>query len=148
MKLDKDLREFVALLLSNKVDFVVVGGHAVAYHGYPRMTEDLDLLVRPTRENGERIAKALDDFGFSSVGLSAVDFTATDRVIQLGLAPNRIGVLTRLYGVEFGDVWRSRVAASVDGLSVSMISKDALIRNKRATGRTQDQADVERLEGK
>ncbi len=139
MKLDNDLREFVALL-SHEVDFVVVGGHAVAYHGYPRMTESFDLLMRPTLENGERIVKALGDFGFSSIALAAADFTASDRVIQLGRAPNRIDLLTHLYGVEFGEVWQSRIAASLDGLSVSMISKDALIRNKRATGRTQDRA--------
>ena len=148
MKLDKDLREFVELLLSHEVDFVVVGGHAVAYHGYPRMTEDLDLLVRPTIENGARIVKSLTAFGFASIALSAADFTSSDRVIQLGRAPNRIDLLTHLYGVEFGEVWQTRIAVALDGINVAMISKDALIRNKRATGRTQDRADVERLEGK
>lgn len=144
--LDEDLREFVELLIANGVEFVVVGGHAVAYHGYPRMTEDLDLFVRPTVENGEKLVRALDQFGFSSMGLSSADFTAPDRVIQLGRAPNRIDLLTRLYGVEFADAWATRMAASLDGLQVPMISRDALIRNKRATGRTQDTADAERLE--
>lgn len=146
MKLDKDLREFVESLLSRGVEFVVVGGHAVAFHGYPRMTEDLDLLVLPTRENGERIVYALADFGFASVGLTAEDFHGHDRIIQLGRAPNRVDLITRLYGVEVADVWQGRVAASLDGLAVWVISKGDLIRNKRATGRTQDLADAERLE--
>ena len=146
MKLQQDLREFVELLLSRGVDFVVVGGHAVAFHGYPRMTDDIDLLVRPTRENGQRIVDALAEFGFGGVGLTAESFTAPDRVIQLGRAPNRIDLLTEIYGVSFDEVWATRVAADLDGLKVSMIGRDALIRNKRATGRTQDLADADKLE--
>lgn len=146
MKLHNDLREFVALFLSRGVDFVVVGGHAVAYHGYPLLTEVLDLLIRPTRENAERILQALSDFGFRSIGLTVEDFEAEDRVIQLGRAPNRIDLLTRLYGVSADEVFRDRISATLDGLEVGMISKTALIRNKRATGRTQDLADAERLE--
>ena len=146
MKLDKDLRECVELFLSRGVEFVVVGGHAVAYHGYPRLTDDLDLLILPTSENAERVVQALSDFGFDSVGLTVADFVADDRVIQLGRAPNRIDLLTRLYGVSIDEIWRERVDAVLDGLRVSMISRNALIRNKRATGRTQDLADAEKLE--
>ncbi|MEP7346259.1 MAG: nucleotidyltransferase [Gemmatimonadaceae bacterium] len=148
MTLDKDLREFVELLLSRGVDFVVVGGHAVAYHGYPRLTDDLDLLVLRTPENAQKLVDALTDFGFASVGLTAADFQIDDRVIQLGRAPNRIDLITRLYGVEIAEVWSRRVEATLDGLSVWMISRDDLIRNKKATGRTQDLADAEHLEGK
>jgi predicted nucleotidyltransferase len=146
VKLQQDLREFVALLLSRGVDFVVVGGHAVAFHGYPRMTDDIDLLVRPTRDNGQRIVDALDEFGFGNIGLTADSFTAPDRVIQLGRAPNRIDLLTEIYGTSFDEVWETRVQADLDGLKVWMIGRDALIRNKRATGRTQDLADAEKLE--
>lgn len=146
MKLQDDLREFVALLLSRGVEFVVVGGHAVAFHGYPRMTDDVDLLVRPTPENGQRIVEALQTFGFGSVGLTAESFTAPDRMIQLGRAPNRIDLLTQIYGVTFDEVWATRVEADFDGLKTFMISREALIRNKRATGRTQDIADAEKLE--
>jgi hypothetical protein len=92
------------------------------------------------------VVQALRDFGFSSLGLTAGDFQADHRVIQLGRAPNRVDLLTRLYGVEVSEVWSSRIPASLDGLEVWMISKEALIRNKRATGRTQDLADAERLE--
>lgn len=144
--LDKDLRELLALFGSTGVEFLVVGGHAVAFHGYPRLTEDLDLFVRPDLANGARILEALDAFGFGSLDLSPSDFEADDRVIQLGRAPNRVDLLTRLYGVTFADAWTRRVRARLDDLDVWMISRDDLIRNKRATGRTQDIADAEFLE--
>ena len=121
-------------------------GHAVAYHGYPRLTEDLDLFVRPDLTNGERIVRALQEFGFGSLDITPSDFQADDRVIQLGRAPNRVDLLTRRYGVEFGPAWERRVAALLDGAPVWMISREDLIRNKRATGRTQDKADAEYLE--
>lgn len=148
--LDKDLRELLALFRSKGVEFLVVGGHAVAFHGRPRLTDDLDLFVRPDTANGERIVQALLEFGFGSLDLTAADFEADDRVIQLGRAPNRVDLLTRLYGVDFADAWAGRVAAQIDDSAVWIISKHDLIRNKRATGRTQDLADaefLERLEG-
>lgn len=146
MKLDRDLLELLALFRSNGVDFLVVGGMAVAYHGHPRYTEDLDLFVRPDLANGSRIVGALRAFGFGSLDISASDFAADDRVIQLGVAPNRVDLLTRLYGVEFAEVWASRVDGALDGVPVSFIDATSLIRNKRATGRTQDLADAEALE--
>src|SRR5688500_15662916 len=144
--LDEDLRELLALFHSREVEFLVVGGHAVAFHGYPRLTEDLDLFVRPDVANGQRIVSALQDFGFGSLDITAADFEADDRVIQLGRAPNRVDVLTRMYGVEFSAAWERRVAAHLDEVPVWMISREDLIRNKRATGRTQDIADAEFLE--
>jgi len=144
--LDKDLRELLALLNAAGVEFLVVGGHAVAFHGRPRLTEDLDLFVRPDLANGERIMRALQAFGFGSLGITAADFRADDRVIQLGRAPNRVDLLTKLYGVDFADAWSRRVAARLDDADVWMISREDLIRNKRETGRTQDLADAEFLE--
>ncbi len=146
MKLDKDLRELLESFRSNEVEFLVVGGHAVAFHGYPRYTDDLDLFVRPDAANGARILRALLQFGFGSLDLKAGDFTADDRVIQLGRAPNRVDLLTRLYGLEFEEAWQTRQAAELDGVPVWIISSEALIRNKRATGRTRDLADAEMLE--
>ena len=146
VKLHKDLREFVGLLLSQSVEFLVVGGHAVAFHGYPRLTEDVDLFIRPSLENGTRIVKALELFGFGSIGLTAEDFTAPDRMIQLGRAPNRIDLLTHLWGLSFEEAWASRVPADLDGLQVFVIGREELIRNKRATARAQDLADAEKLE--
>jgi hypothetical protein len=146
VKLQADLRELVGLLLSRGVEFVVVGGHAVAFHGFPRLTEDVDLLVRPTLENGQRIVDALSAFGFGSLGLTADAFTARERVIQLGRAPNRLDLLTGIPGVDFEQAWSARVDADFDGLKLFVIGRDALIRNKRATGRPQDLADLDRLE--
>lgn len=144
--LDKDLLELLALFRSKDVEFLVVGGHAVAFHGYPRLTEHLDLFVRPDAANGERIVDELREFGFGSLDITPADFQADDRVIQLGRAPNRVDLLTRLYGVEFTEAWGRRVRASLDGAPVWMISREDLIRNKRATGRAQDTADAEFLE--
>lgn len=144
--LDKDLRELLALFNTTGVEFLVVGGHAVAFHGRPRLTDDLDLFVRPDLTNGERIVQALQQFGFGSRELTPADFLADDRVIQLGRAPNRVDLLTRLYGVDFSDAWGRRVAARLDDAQVWIISREDLIKNKRETGRTQDLADVEFLE--
>ena len=146
MKLDKDWRELLASFRSNGVEFLVVGGHAVTFHGYPRYTEDPDRFVRPDAANGERIVHALEQFGFGSLELKATDFTAADREIQLGRARNRVDLLTRLYGLEFEETWRTRTAGHFDGIPVWNISGDALIRNTRATGRTRDLADAEMLE--
>ncbi len=146
VRLDKDLLELLELLRSSGVDFLVVCGHAVAFHGRPRLTEDLDLFVRPEKANGERLITALRQFGFGSLDITATDFEADDRVIQLGRVPNRVDLLTRLDGVEFAAAWEQRVQAQLDGVPVWMISREHLIRNKRATGRTQDLADAEFLE--
>ena len=146
MKLDKDLRELLELFRAKGAEFLVVDGHAVAFHGHPRLTEDLDLFVRPDVANGQRIVEALHEFGFGSLDITPADFQADDRVIQLGRAPNRIDLLTRLYGVEFAAAWDRRVSADLDGIPVWMISRQDLITNKRATGRTQDKADAEFLE--
>ena len=144
--LDKDLRELLALFNTTGVEFLVVGGHAVAFHGRPRLTDDLDLFVRPDIGNGERIVQALQQFGFGSLELTPADFLADDRVIQLGRAPNRVDLLTKLYGVDFSDAWGRRVAARLDDAQVWIISREDLIKNKRETGRSQDLADVEFLE--
>ena len=144
--LDEDLRELLALLTEHRVEFLVVGGHAVAFHGYPRFTEDLDLFVRADHANAARIIATLDAFGFGAVGLKVDDFVADDRVIQLGRAPNRVDMLTRLWGVDFEGAWTRRVNASIDHVPVAFLSRMDLIANKRATGRPQDLADAAALE--
>lgn len=148
MNLQADSKECVGSFLSRHADFLVVGGHAVAFHGYPRLTEDLDLFVRPTHENARRLVEALKAFGFASPGLEPDAFTVPDRVIRLGRAPNRIDLLTGILGVTLDEAWPARVEADLDGLRVFLIGRDALIRNKRANGRPQDLADVERLEAR
>ena len=144
MKLQTDLREFIELLNSRRVEFVVVGGHAVAFHGNPRYTGDIDFLVGQDARNSERLADVLREFGFGEV--AADTFTAADRVIQLGRPPNRIDLLTTISGVSFEEAWGSRVPAELDGLPVTFLGRDALLKNKRASGRPKDLADVDELE--
>ena len=145
MDLSQDLSEFIKSLNSNNVDYVIVGGFAQAFHGRPRFTGDIDILIRPSTENAARLQSALSQFGFGRVGLREEDFTREQQVIQLGVAPNRIDVLTSLTGCNFEDVWATRVAAKIAGLPVNFISKEQYVRNKRAVGRPQDLADLEAL---
>jgi hypothetical protein len=145
MRLQKDLREFIALLNSNKVEYVIVGAFALAFHGRPRYTGDIDILVRTSPENAANVENAITEFGFSSSGLRATDFRAPGQVVQLGRAPNRIDVLTSISGVSFDDVWANRVVSEIDGLQVAIIGRKELVANKKATGRAQDRADLESL---
>lgn len=146
MKLQKDLREFIELLSSSEVDFIIIGGHAVAFHGHPRFTGDIDFLVRSTPENAERIIVALKAFGFGEIGLSSEDFTRHGSVVQLGRPPNRIDLLTSISGVDFEEAWEGRVAGELDGLAVFFLGFDALLKNKQASGRDKDLADVKKLQ--
>jgi len=145
MKLGQDLRKFIELLNSKGVKYMVVGGHAVVFHGYPRLTVDTNFFVECSAENARRLEEVMHDFGFSNLGLKAKDFLEQGQVIQLGRAPNRIDVLTSIEGVGFAEAWKTRISASLDNLPVPFISKDLLIQNKRAGGRTQDILDLEKL---
>lgn len=145
MNLQKDLREFVELLNALDVRFLIVGAFAVAYHGYPRYTSDVDIFVEKSAENAERLVKAIHEFGFGDVGLSHEDFMRTDQVVQLGVAPNRIDLMTFISGVSFDEAWSSREYGELGGITLPFISREMLKRNKEATGRTQDLADLEHL---
>ncbi len=144
--LNQDFKEFIQSLNDNAVRYLLVGGYAVALHGYPRYTKDLDVWVDSTTENAARIIKALQQFGFGSLDLKESDFTTPDQVVQLGCPPNRIDMLTSLSGVEFSECYASRVVEEIDGVPVSFIDLENLKKNKKATGRHQDLADVENLE--
>ena len=145
MNLEADLREFIELLNALKVRYIVVGAFAVAYHGYPRYTGDIDLFIERSSENAQAIVNAIQQFGFGDLGLSTENFLQEDQVIQLGVAPNRIDLLTFLSGVEFQEAWITRVQGEIAGLSVPIISKELLKKNKAASGRSQDIADLEYL---
>ena len=145
MPLQKDLREFIESLNSHHVEYLIVGAFALAFHGVPRSTGDIDILVRRSPENAARVEAVLVDFSFASLGLSAADFITADQVIQLGYPPNRVDLITSITGVEFDEAWAGRLAAELHGVPVHFISRECLIRNKRATGRTQDLADLEAL---
>ncbi len=144
MILPDDFREFLQCLNARSVEYLVLGGHAVSFHGYPRFTHDVDLFVRPELANAERLLGALQDFGFGSVDLKAEDFTVAVTVV-LGRAPYEIDLMTYVKGVDLEQVWADRVEGILDGVPTSFISKEHLIQNKLAVGRAEDQADVARL---
>jgi len=147
MALSPDFKEFIELLNSSKVRYLIVGGYAVAFHGYPRYTKDLDIWIENTAENAQRLLRALEQFGFGSLGLSEQDFLTPEQIIQLGYPPNRIDLITSLPGVSFEECFQSRLNVEVDGVMVHFIDLEHLKQNKRATGRFQDLADLENLEG-
>jgi len=141
----KDFEELLGCLKRHGVRFVVVGAHALAYHAKPRYTKDLDLFIEADPVNGERVVAALEEFGFSGLGIVPEDFTATGRILQLGVPPNRIDLMTSIDGVDFEEVWSSRVEGTYGAQVVPFIGKAALIKNKSASGRPQDLADLELL---
>lgn len=145
MEAQEDFKELLELFNANRVDYLIVGAYALAFHGVPRNTGDMDILVRATADNAVRILKALDSFGFGSLALSASDFTAPDRVVQLGVPPVRVDLLTSLTGVSWDEAFADRVTGDYQGVPVAFIGREQFIRNKRATGRKRDLADLEAL---
>jgi hypothetical protein len=146
MALSKDWREFLELLNSRGVDYVIVGAQSLAFHGRPRHTGDLDILVRPNRDNARLLLAVLKDFGFEQSGFEETDFLQPEQIIQLGRVPSRIDLLTTISGVSTNEAFASKIAAALDGIPVFILGKEALIRNKRAVGRPQDLADIAALE--
>ncbi len=143
--LNPDFKEFIQSLNDNQVRYLVIGGYAVALHGYPRYTKDIDLWIQMEPENAARMLKALEQFGFSSLGLQAADFLVPDQIIQLGYPPNRIDLITTPPGVEFESCYAARVDVEIDGIVVSFIDLENLRKSKQAAGRLQDLADLENL---
>jgi hypothetical protein len=143
--LNQDFKEFIQSLNNNGVRYLVIGGYAVAFHGHPRYTKDIDIWISMSPENAANMVKALDEFGFGSLGLKSDDFIAPDQIVQLGFPPSRIGILTTPSGVDFDACYESRVQTTVDGILVNFIDLENLKRNKKATGRHQDLADLESL---
>lgn len=144
--LPTDFRDMLSALSDAGAEYLVVGAHALAVHGTPRATGDLDVWVCADGENAERVLQALVSFGAPTMDLQMDDFATLDRVVQLGVSPYRIDLLTSIDGVTFDEAWPAREEVAVDGLVVPVISRQHLIQNKRAAGRPQDLADVERLE--
>jgi predicted nucleotidyltransferase len=143
--LSQDFREFIQLLNENNVRYLIVGGYAVALHGYPRYTKDIDIWVENHPLNAERIIQALDQFGFGSLGLKSTDFLEQDTIIQLGYPPNRIDLITSLPGVDFEACFRAKIDIEIDGVVIHFIDLENLKKNKKATGRAHDLADLENL---
>jgi hypothetical protein len=145
--LNEDFHELLAALIAANARFLVVGAHAMAIHGVPRATGDLDVWIEREPANAERVWTALLAFGAptEALDLSICDLIEADTVLQLGLPPRRIDLLTGLSGVNFADAWRDRLVVKIAGLEVPFIGRSTLVRNKRATGRLKDQADLEAL---
>lgn len=122
MPLNKDLREFIELLNSNKVDYLVVGAFAVAWHGRPRFTADIDFLVRSTKENAEAVVSTLRAFGFASLGIAPDDLNKPGQIVQLGVRPNRIDLITSISGVDFETAWANRVSGEIDGYQCNSLA--------------------------
>ena len=140
-----DFKELLECFNAHGIEYLVVGGYALAFHGAPRATGDIDLLVQPELENARRVVAALGDFGFPSLGLEPQELAVPDQVVQLGVVPVRADIITSLSGVSWDEAWQSRQQGAIAGVPVHFIGRDAYIVNKRAAGRLKDLADIEAL---
>ena len=145
MEIRSDFIELLASLNARKVEYLVVGGYALAFHGAPRLTGDMDLYVRPDAANAERVLRALDDFGFGSLDLSPQDFVRPGRIVQLGVPPVRVDLITSIAGVSWDEAWSGRAEGDYGGVGVCYIGRREFVANKRAVGRRKDLADLEAL---
>ncbi|MBN1648655.1 MAG: nucleotidyl transferase AbiEii/AbiGii toxin family protein [Spirochaetales bacterium] len=143
LNIPKDFREFIELLNKNKVKYLLVGGYAVAYHGHPRSTGDIDFFIESTEENADKVILALKEFGFSNLDITIKDFTTEENIIQFGYPPLRIDILTSVDGITFKEAWDDHITAELNKLPVNIISLDKLLENKKSSGRAKDLADLE-----
>jgi len=146
MVLNKDFREFIESLNDNGVKYLIVGGYAVGFHGYPRYTKDLDVWVLVSHQNADNVLRALNQFGMGSLGLQKEDFLKPDEFVQLGYPPNRIDLVMSCDGVDFESCYKTKKQLLVDGLSIDFIDIENLRKNKKASGRPQDLADLDNLQ--
>ena len=145
IRLPADFRDFLKLLNSRRVEYLLVGGYAVCYHGYYRNTGDMDLWIAVHRENASRMVPLIHEFGFDVPELSEALFLQKGRIIRMGLEPVRIEILTEISGCEFADCYRQKVEATLDGIPVNIISLTDLIKNKLKSGRLKDLDDARKL---
>ena len=145
MEITQDFKEFIQLLNANKVEYLVVGGFAVAAHGFPRYTGDIDFWVKSSIENAKKLISALIQFGFGSMDITEEDFLKKDFVVQLGYPPNRIDILTGVTGLDFKESWKERVEIETEGEKINYISLHHLKINKKQTGREKDNIDLNNL---
>lgn len=143
--LNPDYRDMLSAFEDDEVEYLVVGAYALAAHGAPRATGDLDLWIRPTPENADRALRALEAFGAPTQDLTVSDLADPDLVFQIGVEPRRIDILSSITGVSFDEAWREREQVEINGLSLPILGRAEFIENKRALGRNQDLADIERL---
>ena len=146
MSLSRDFIEFIECLNARQVDYLLVGGHALAFHGLPRFTKDIDFWIRPSVQNAKRLLKVIEDFGFADVQLGIDDFSQPGKVVQLGIPPNRIDLITSIDGVEFGPAFERKITSSYKGIPLKVIHVEDLLTNKRTTGREQDALDAKKIQ--
>lgn len=146
MKLAREWSELIGLLSSHRVRFLIVGAHALAAAGRPRHTEDLDILVEPTRANAKRLGAALAEFGYAALAREAAQFAERDRMATLGREPLRVDIMTSISGVDFARAWKGRAKAKLGRFTVGFLGKKELVANKRASRRTKDLLDLALLE--
>jgi predicted nucleotidyltransferase len=144
--LNNHYKDILRALSDRKVKFLLVGAYAIAVHGYPRSTVDIDLWIMPDPENAHQVLLALDDFGAPSGDLTIEDLQKDGLIFQIGVAPCRIDILTSIDGLNFEDAFANSNIIDIEGISVNVLSVPDLIKNKRSTGRTKDLADAESLE--
>lgn len=145
MEIQEDYKELLELFNKHNVDYVIVGAYALAFHGCPRYTGDLDILIKPDINNAEKIIKAIKDFGFESLGLKSDDFTEKERIVQIGVVPVRIDIITSLTGLMWEQVENNKVSSNYGDTKVYFIGKNELISNKKALNRHKDLADIEAI---
>ncbi|MFA5689210.1 MAG: hypothetical protein WC959_08705 [Kiritimatiellales bacterium] len=145
MELQSDFKELLGLLNAHGVEYLIVGGYALAFHGAPRFTGDLDIFIKTSPVNAGKVHAALNEFGFDSVGLKPEDFAAADQVIQLGVPPVRIDFVTSIDGVKWEDAWTGRVPGTYAGVPVQFLGRTEFLQNKKVSGRLKDLADIEAL---
>jgi D-serine deaminase-like pyridoxal phosphate-dependent protein len=144
--LNEDYRDMLQALADEKVKFLLVGAYALAAHGYPRATMDIDIWVMQSPENADAVLRALRRFGTPLQNLTAQDLQKDDTIFQIGVAPRRIDIITAASGLQFEETYARSLAVNIEGIEVYIPSISDLIRNKRASGRTKDLADAEALE--
>jgi hypothetical protein len=148
MNTQQHFEELLKLLEEEKVDYLIVGGYAVAFHGFPRFTKDIDIFFRNSDENIEKIRKVLMLFGFSETSLPKNLFSETGNIIQFGVAPLRVDIINEIDGVTFEEAKDGIVRGKYGKIEVNFIGKKELVKNKKATGRSQDRVDAEKLKKK
>ncbi len=144
--LNQDFKEFIQLLNENQVKYLVIGGYAVAIHGHPRYTKDIDIWIEISEDNANKLVTTLIQFGFESLGVTTQDFQTANQIIQLGYPPNRIDLITNPDGIDFQTCYDSKIEVNLNDVPVKFIDLDNLKKNKLASGRLQDLADLENLQ--
>lgn len=144
-ELPRDFKEFLRLLRSHGVEYLLIGGYAVIYHGFPRATGDMDIWIAMDPENARRMVDTVREFGFDTPDLSPALFLQDNSMVRMGNVPLRIEILTRISGVGFDECYHKRIVDEMDGVEVSVISLGDLLANKRASGRHKDLMDIEEL---